>query len=86
MKRYSTSQTAIFISDLVRPETEQSAKLLLEQYATNEPEILRRDFFNSLLAAFSIEEVQLQLKEAQLKSLCVEQISDRHMLVHGYIT
>ncbi len=85
VKRYSTSKTAIFISDLFRPDTVQSAQRLLEQYAVNEPEILRHDFFNSLLAAFSIEEVYEQLDEAQIKSLSIEQISDRHMLVYGYI-
>lgn len=85
VKKHASPTTAVFISDLFRPETIQSAKILLQQYASDEPAVLRRDFFNSLLAAFSIEEVRTQLEEAEIKGLNIEQISDRHMLIHGCI-
>ena len=83
VKKYATEKTVIFISDLIRPETLQAANLLVEQYAEDESEILRNDFFNSLLAAFTIDEVHAQLQEAQIKGLNIEQISDRHMLIYG---
>ena len=67
--------------DLLRPETIEEAKKLKELYVSNEPEVLRKDFYNSLLAAFEIEEVKEQLREVSLNHLEVEQISDRHLIV-----
>jgi hypothetical protein len=43
---------------------------------------LRRDFYNSLLAAFTVEEVRLQTADL---NLTVEEISDRHLFVYGSI-
>ena len=67
--------------DLMRPDTTEEAQKLKDFYVRNEPEILQRDFYNSLLAAFEIEEVKEQLSEASLNHLEVEQISDRHLIV-----
>lgn len=83
--KFATEDTAIFISDLLRPSTQENAKQLVEEYAKDEPEILRRDFYNSLLAAFTIDEVQSQLKVANMQTLVAEQISDRHMIIYGNI-
>ena len=85
IRQYATRQTAIFISDLMRPKTQDEAKLLVEEYARQEPEILRIDFYNSLLAAFTVDEVVAQLKTANLTGLDVEKISDRHMTIHGFL-
>ncbi len=78
-------KTSVFICDLFRPESKGMAEELVELYAKEEPEILRRDFFNSLLAAFTIDEIHAQLKVVNISGLKVEKISDRHMLVYGYI-
>ena len=48
-----------------------------------EPGVLQRDFFNSLLAAFTPDEVRGQLAEAGLPTLQVKTISDRHVMVTG---
>lgn len=79
----SSLETKIFIMDLLRPETVEQALRLKELYIRNEPEVLQKDFYNSLLAAFEIEEVKEQLKEAGLIHLEVKQISDRHMIVYA---
>ncbi len=47
--------------------------------------ILQRDFFNSLCAAFSLDEVMLQLESVKLGHFRLEQISDRHMIIYGRI-
>jgi ubiquinone/menaquinone biosynthesis C-methylase UbiE len=73
----------IYIADLMRPETKQRAAALLEAHMQGEPSVLRRDFYNSLLAAFSLEEVEAQLRKADLNRLVVAPISDRHLIVHG---
>ncbi len=50
--------------------------------AAREDPILREDFYNSLCAAFTIEEVREQLVTAGL-DLMVARVSDRHMLISG---
>ena len=83
VKKYASSDTAIFISDLYRPDTKEIAQHLVDEYAKDEPDVLRRDFYNSLLAAFTIDEVRLQLKVAAMQMLQVDQISDRHIIIYG---
>ena len=85
IKQYSTANTRIFIMDLIRPDSPEVAKKLVDIYACEEPEILRQDFFNSLCAAFVPEEVAGQLHTAGISSLNVEVISDRHMVIYGRI-
>lgn len=72
----------VFIADLKRPGSKRAAAGMVERYAADEPEILRRDFYNSLLAAFTPQELQAQLAEARL-SFKIEEISDRHLIVWG---
>jgi hypothetical protein len=56
---------------------------LVETYAAGEPEVLRKDFHASLLAAFEPEEVRDQLAACRLDGFTVETVSDRHMLIRG---
>jgi len=74
---------AILIMDLVRPASRRQANDLVDTYAVGAPEVLRRDFFNSLLASFSENEVRDQLMEHGLGQLRVQRVSDRHMVIHG---
>ena len=46
---------------------------------------MRRDFYNSLLAAFTPNEIQEQLADAELDYLGIKIISDRHLLIFGEI-
>jgi trans-aconitate methyltransferase len=82
IKKYAQSETGIIIMDLLRPESTEAAKQLVKTYADNEPPILQQDFYNSLLAAFTLDEIKAQLKQAGLHFL-VEQISDRHVFISG---
>jgi len=75
----------IFVADLVRPRSPRAAREIVDTYSGNEPEILKRDFYNSLLAAFRPEEVEGQLAEAGIGGLSVEMTTDRHMIVHGMV-
>lgn len=72
----------VFIMDLLRPETAEQARHLIEQYARDEPEVLRRDFYASLLAAFTLGEVRAQLAEAGLP-FQVEAVGDHHLTITG---
>jgi SAM-dependent methyltransferase len=85
IRQYARRGTLVFVPDLRRPPTRARAREFVREYSGNEPEILRRDFYNSLLAAFTPAEVREQLKRAGLHSLKVETISDRHLLVFGRV-
>jgi len=83
VRRFSKKGSLVFVTDLFRPSDRTAAEAILEKYAANEPEILRRDFFNSLFAAFTPREIEGQLKEAHISQLRVRVISDRHLIVWG---
>ena len=85
IKSYGVDGTKIFIGDLFRPSSPEKARSIVELYARDEPEILKRDFYNSLLAAFEIAEIQEQLKSTYLDNLSVTQISDRHVVIAGLL-
>ena len=85
VRKYARRGTIIFVPDLRRSPSRAKAKAMTRKYSGTEPEVLKRDFFNSLLAAFTPAEVRRQLKEAGLHGLAVEIISDRHLLVFGKI-
>lgn len=82
IKQYSRPGTCVVIMDLLRPDSIEAAQNGVNSYAANEPPILQQDFYNSLLAAFSIDEITQQLEHADL-TLAIEQISDRHVFISG---
>lgn len=83
LKDWSSSGTGLLVRDLIRPDDEDEAQRLVELYSgTNDPRV-HRDFLNSLLASFSVEEVQGQLEEIGLSYLRAERVSDRHWTVEG---
>ncbi len=82
--KYAKPGTRIALMDLLRPDNDRQARTLLATHAANEPEILQRDFYHSLLAAFTVEEIGQQLKDAGL-SLTVARVSDRHCYISGRI-
>lgn len=73
----------VFVMDLMRPVDEQTVTFLSNEYAANEPDILIKDFENSLRSAYTVNEVREQLDEMGLANLSVEEISDRHMIIYG---
>jgi SAM-dependent methyltransferase len=84
-REWSRAGTLLFVMDLLRPESRDRAQELVDTHACNEPEILRTDFYNSLLAAYRPSEVGEQLRNASLGHLEVEVVSDRHFIVWGPI-
>jgi len=77
----ATSNPKVFVMDLMRPESDEQVDALVEEYASNEPEILKRDFRHSLKAAFTPDEVVSQLSSAGLEGFKVSVVSDRHLVV-----
>ena len=75
----------VLVMDLLRPESPEAAQAIVDQYAANEPAILRRDFYNSLLAAFTEDEIGSQLARMNLTRLLIDIPDDRHWVVGGII-
>lgn len=82
IKDCAKARAPLFVMDLMRPETNERARELLELYASDAPEILQEDFYNSLLASYTVNEVREQLNRAGVP-LSVESVSDRHVLIWG---
>ncbi len=85
VKRLAGLGTTVYIMDLFRPNTEEDARSIVEFVSGGEPEILKRDFYSSLLAAFTPAEVEDQLRRVGL-ALTVDVVSHRHLRVRGLIT
>jgi SAM-dependent methyltransferase len=83
IKKLAKPSAPIFVIDLMRPASIDDAHALVEKYSANERPILKQDFYNSLRAAFTIDEVRAQLDRAGLSELSVEAISDRHLSISG---
>lgn len=83
IRRLARPGAAIAVMDLFRPASPEEARTIVERVAGREPEVLKTDFYNSLRAAFTVEEVEAQLDEAGLR-LEVSRVSDRHMWIRGF--
>jgi SAM-dependent methyltransferase len=82
VKRLGRPGAAVYVMDLVRPDTVEGAEAMVKDGAGSEDPILQRDFYNSLLAAFTMDEVRQQLRDAELP-LTVALAGPRHMLIKG---
>jgi ubiquinone/menaquinone biosynthesis C-methylase UbiE len=81
--RWAAPAAGLFVMDLMRPADESVARRMVEIYAADEPKILQEDFFNSLRAAYTLDEVRGQLQDAGLGQLQVQGVSDRHLIIWG---
>jgi trans-aconitate methyltransferase len=81
--RWAKPHAPVFVMDLRRPATLEDARRLVAANTAAEPEVLQRDFFNSLCAAFRPDEVRAQLRQAGL-ALEVLEVGDRHLVARGH--
>jgi ubiquinone/menaquinone biosynthesis C-methylase UbiE len=85
VKRVAKPGAKALLRDLARPETPEEAAAIVRRYSAAESALLQEEFYRSLLAAFTPDEVRAQLARAGLGSLHVEMVSDRHLDVFGTI-
>jgi trans-aconitate methyltransferase len=85
LREHAPAGCAIFVADLRRPPSEVEARRVVNVTSKDEPEILQRDFFNSLCAAFEPDEVREQLADAGLSQLTVRTHDPFHLTVHGVL-
>ena len=75
----------VLVMDLLRPESPEEAQAIVDRYASGAPGILKRDFYNSLIAAFTEDEIASQLARMNLTRLLIDVPDDRHWVVGGLI-
>jgi ubiquinone/menaquinone biosynthesis C-methylase UbiE len=80
--RLGKPRAVLYVMDLIRPATAEDAQAIVERVAAQEDPLLKQDFYHSLCAAFTVAEVEEQLRQAGL-TLQVQQVSERHMLIKG---
>src|SRR5256885_185453 len=85
-KKLAQPGAVVLVMDLLRPTSSEAAQAIVNKYAAEEPAILRRDFYNSLLASFTEDDVAAQLAEMNLTRLLIDVPDDRHWIVGGRMT
>jgi SAM-dependent methyltransferase len=82
VRRLAAPGAGVFIVDLRRPPSRGDVAALVDRYSGEEPRILQRDFYRSLCASFTPQEVRKQVVATGL-SLSVQSLGDRHLVVWG---
>jgi ubiquinone/menaquinone biosynthesis C-methylase UbiE len=85
VKRLARRGALVFFRDLARPESEDAARRIVDTYAGDESEVLREEYYRSLLSAYTPTEILEQLASAGLPHITVSMITDRHLDIAGII-
>jgi SAM-dependent methyltransferase len=83
LRRLGARGARVFVRDLMRPDSAETARRIVQANAGGEPALLQEEFHRSLLAAFTPDEVRGQLEQTGLGGLTVQPVTDRHMDVCG---
>ena len=84
VRRLGRPGAGVCVMDLCRPATPAAAHDIVERVSGAEHPLLKTDFYNSLCAAFTADEVRAQLRAARLP-LTVSQLTERHLCVKGHL-
>lgn len=85
VKRVAKRRAFVLLRDLARPANPEAARAIVEKYASRESTLLQEEYYRSLMAAFTPDEVREQLGEVGLGLLRVDMVSDRHFDVFGRV-
>ena len=85
VKRIARPGAHALLRDLARPPDADAARAIVDRYARDETELLREEYYRSLLSSYTVEEVRSQLARAGLDCLQVAMATDRHLDVFGRI-
>ena len=85
VKRVARPGAIVLFRDLSRPDSPRRARQIVETYSGDESDLLKKLFYDSLLAAYTPDEVRGQLAAVNLTTLQVEPSSDRHWDVFGRV-
>lgn len=78
IKRVLKPNAAIFLRDLLRPNTTEIVEDIVKKYAADCNEHQTKLFRDSLHAAFTLDEIKELMQQANLENINIYQSSDRH--------
>ena len=84
LHRRAARDMSVLVVDLRRPESKDAALRIVESVSSDASSVLQKDFYNSLLAAFTPEEIEDQLRTAGL-DLSIAALGARHFCVSGML-
>ena len=85
VKTLAKPGSPVLVMDLFRPDSPEDAEAIVNQYASHESAQLQKDFYNSLLSAWTDDEVAAHLAELNLSRLLIDVPDDRHWVVSGRV-
>ena len=85
LKKLGKSNCIHIHRDLIRPTSVEKTFEIKEKFLLNSPEILKKDFYASLKASFTVDEVTQQLADAGLSQLEVFQVDELYFEIIGFI-
>ena len=85
LKKIANNSCIHIHRDLIRPKSIEKAFELKEKHLSTAPEILKNDFYASLKASFTVDEVNQQLVNAGLSQLEVFQVDELYFEIIGCI-
>ncbi len=84
--QYCLPNASILVIDLLRPKNEQEARRIVDSYLPEGSPLLRHDMLLSLRAAFTLDEVEAQLRQAGLaEHLTLTMATPFQFAVHGQL-
>lgn len=83
VNQWAAPGALVVVRDLLRPPSLEALQAKVILFAADAPPVLRRDYANSLAAAFQPDEVAAQLAEAGLATLRVEPLENQYLEVSG---
>jgi len=83
IKRVAKPGALVFLRDLARPASASDALDIVRKHAAKESQLLREEYYRSLLSAYTVDEIQDQLETAGLDTFQVKQVTDRHLDIWG---
>ncbi len=85
IKRMSKQNSKIFVSDLMRPQDENSVEDIVNRVLGSSVNALfRKDFINSLKAAFTREEVKEQIKELNCSITTSQHLGIDYLIIKNF--
>jgi 2-polyprenyl-3-methyl-5-hydroxy-6-metoxy-1,4-benzoquinol methylase len=75
---------AVMVVDLIRPQDAEQAMRLVEEYAGRGRPVVKKDLFNSLCAAYTVDEIEDQLRVAGMEWMHVKAVSELQLMVLGF--
>jgi len=86
IRRLARPGAVILLRDLARPASPEAAREIVNKYTADASVLLQEEYYRSLLASYTPDEVRAQLQQAGLSSLQVAMVSDRHLDVFGHLS